>query len=65
MQVDPKWRYIQSEMLAVCPLPVDGKERNGDLRLRIRSERGETKWLTISEKQFKMIEEVLFDVEVK
>lgn len=48
-------RYIQSELLAVCPLPVSEGE-NGEIRLQIRSERGQTKWLTITPEQFKAIE---------
>ena len=53
------YKYLESELLAVAPFPVqDIKE----LRLKITSEHGSTKWLNITPEQFKKIEDVLLGV---
>ena len=50
--------YIEQEMYAVAPLPVlEGL--NGQFCMQIRSERGATKWLNITARQFKAIEDIL------
>ena len=50
--------YIEQEMYAVAPLPVLAG-LNGQFCMQIRSERGATKWLNITPRQFAAIEEVL------
>lgn len=53
------YKYLESELLAVAPFPVqDIKE----LRLKITSEHGSTKWLNITCEQFKKIEDMLLGV---
>lgn len=53
------YKYLESELLAVAPFPVqDIKE----LRLKITSEHGSTKWLNITGEQFKKIEDMLLGV---
>lgn len=50
--------YIEQEMYAVAPLPVLAG-LNGQFSLQIHSERGATKWLNITPRQFAAIEEIL------
>lgn len=53
------YKYLESELLAVGPFPVqDIKE----FRLKITSEHGSTKWLSITGEQFKKIEDALLGV---
>lgn len=52
--------YIESQFYAVAPLPVLSGD-NGQFRLKITSERGETKWINITPEEFKVIERVLFE----
>ena len=52
--------YIESQFYAVAPLPVLSGD-NGQFRLKITSERGETKWISITPEEFKAIERVLFE----
>ena len=56
--------YIESEFYAVAPLPVLSGD-NGQFRLKITSERGETKWISITPEEFKAIERVLFETRSK
>lgn len=50
--------YIGAQTLKVCPFPVFGGE-NGQIKLKLHSECGDTNWLNISPEQFKIIERVL------
>ena len=52
--------YIESEFYAAAPLPVLSGN-NGQFRLKITSERGETKWINITPQEFKSIEQVLLE----
>ena len=52
--------YIESQFYTVAPLPVLSGD-NGQFRLKITSERGETKWINITPEEFKAIELVLFE----
>ena len=56
--------YIESQFYAVAPLPVLSGD-NGQFRLKITSERGETKWISITPEEFKAIERVLFETRSK
>lgn len=51
-------RYIEQEMYAVAPLPVMEGD-NGQFKIQITSDRGKTKWLNITDEQFKKIENIL------
>lgn len=53
--------YIANEMLVVAPLPLDEDsfELNGQIKLKLHSERGQSKWLNITPAQFRLIEQVL------
>lgn len=48
--------YVKDQMLTVCPVLV---ENCGQIKLKIRSEKGETKWLNITAEQFLAIEDIL------
>ena len=56
--------YIESQFYTVAPLPVLSGD-NGQFRLKITSERGETKWISITPEEFKAIERVLFESRAK
>ena len=56
--------YIEREFYAVAPLPVLSGD-NGQFRLKITSERGETKWISITPEEFRAIERVLFESRAK
>ena len=56
--------YIESQFYAAAPLPVLSGD-NGQFRLKITSERGETKWISITPEEFKAIERVLFESRAK
>ena len=50
--------YLNQQLLTVAPfLPVSGQ--NGQFRIKITSDKGETKWMNISNEQFKAIESAL------
>ena len=53
-------RYIEQQLYRVAPLPLN--DVNGQLRLKLHSERGETNWLNITPEQFKAIELALLAV---
>ena len=59
--------YIANEMMVVAPFPLDEDSvaKNGIIKLKLHSERGESKWLNITPEQFSMIEKVLLDVPLK
>ena len=51
-------RYLNNELYAVAPLPVlEGG--NGQFIIKIESDRGATRWLNITPKQFEAIENAL------
>lgn len=57
----PEIRYVEAQMEQVAPLPIkDGN--NGQFRLKIHSEKGQTNWLNISNEQFAAIESILLGV---
>ena len=51
--------YIEQQILRTCPLPLYPTNQNGQLRLKIHSERGETNWLNITPQQLTDIETIL------
>jgi len=53
--------YIANEMMVVAPFPLNERSivHNGQIKLKLYSERGQSKWLNISPEQFSLIEKVL------
>jgi hypothetical protein len=56
--------YIANEFIVVAPFPLgeDSLKENGQIMLKLHSERGETKWLNVTPEQVSMIEKILLDV---
>lgn len=54
-----KLTYIESQFEKACPLPLYPENQNGIIRLKIRSERGESNWLNITPQQMVDIETIL------
>ena len=52
--------YLTQQLLTVAPFSTLSKE-NGQFKIKIVSERGETKWMNINERQFRAIEAALED----
>ena len=50
--------YISGQLIKACPLSLRG-EQNGQIKIRIKSERGATNWLNITTDQLRKIERVL------
>lgn len=53
--------YIANQMIVVAPLPLgeDSMVQNGQIKLKLHSERGASNWLNITPAQFSLIEKVL------
>ena len=52
--------FLNQQLLAVAPFsPVSGQ--NGQFRIKITSDKGETKWLNINNAQFQAVEAALED----
>ena len=51
-------KYISNELFQVAPLPILEGE-NGQIRIKLKSERGETKWLNVTPEQMEAIEWIL------
>lgn len=47
--------YVNAQILRACPLPLHTGD-NGQIKIKIHSERGETNWLNITPEQLKKIE---------
>ena len=56
--------FIANEFIVVAPFPLgeDSLKENGQIMLKLHSERGETKWLNVTPEQVSMIEKILLDV---
>lgn len=48
--------HRNAELIHACPFPV---QQQTTLRVKLKSEHGETKWLSITPDEFKLIEHVL------
>ena len=59
---NPQSPYIYGQLIAVAPLPLN-IGMNGQFKIKITSDRGETNWLNITDDQFRKIELVLFGEE--
>ena len=51
-------KYLESELYHVAPLPVM-EGGNGQFCMQIRSEKGSTRWINITPKQFAAMETAL------
>ena len=55
--------YIDTQLFKALPYPLNddnsGNDKNGQIRLKIRTIRGETNWLNVSPEQMRQIEAVL------
>lgn len=55
--------YIETQLFKALPYPLNDlnsvDEKNGQIRLKIRTIRGESNWLNISPDQMKAIESIL------
>lgn len=52
--------FLTQQLLTVAPFSAFG-DMNGQFRLKITSDRGETKWMNISKEQFRAVENALED----
>lgn len=63
MQTIIQKTYIQGQLVKALPFPLD-TDANGEIRIKIHSDKGETNWLTISPEIMRKIEFYLLAKEV-
>lgn len=55
--------YIENQLFRALPYPLtddnSNDDKNGQIRLKIRTIRGETNWLNVSPEQMRQIEQIL------
>lgn len=55
--------YIETQLFKALPYPLtddnSNDDKNGQIRLKIRTIRGETNWLNVSPEQMREIEAIL------
>jgi len=55
--------YIESQLFRAIPLPLteknESEEKNGQIRLKVRTKHGETNWLNVSPQKMQEIEAIL------
>jgi hypothetical protein len=55
--------YIDAQLFKCLPFPLDERnsadDRNGQIKLKIHTIRGETNWLNVSPEQMREIETIL------
>jgi len=53
--------YIANQLIVVAPLPLgeDSLKENGQIMLKMESDRGASNWLNITADQFSLIEKIL------
>ena len=56
--------YIANQILKALPLPLDGGQ-NGEIKIKIHSDRGETNWINITPAIMRKIEFYLLEDEIK
>jgi len=56
--------YIANQILKALPLPLDG-DQNGEIKIKIHSDRGETNWLNVTPAIMRKIEFYLLEDEIK
>ena len=55
--------YIQGQLVKALPFPLD-TDGNGEIKIKIHSEKGESNWLTISPQIMRKIEFYLLQQEL-
>jgi hypothetical protein len=58
---DTTLAYINAQLLRAVPLPL-ADNANGQIKIKIHSERGESNWLNVTPEQLKKIELALLSV---
>jgi hypothetical protein len=62
-------QYIDAQLFRAIPMPLteanSSDERNGQIRLQVKTKHGATNWLNVSPSQMRDIETILNKVEVK
>jgi len=62
-------QYIDAQLFKAIPMPLteanSSDERNGQIRLQVRTKHGATNWLNVSPSQMREIETILNKVEVQ
>jgi len=63
-----KMNYIDAQLFKALPFPLNHSnsvdEKNGQIRIKIRTIRGETNWLNVDPYQMREIEQILNKSEV-
>jgi len=54
------YNYLGNQFMTACPFPVLD-DKCGEIRMMIRTEKGETSWIIITPKQLKRIEDMMFE----
>jgi len=61
--------YIDSQLFRAIPLPLTeantSEDKNGQIRLQVRTKHGATNWLNVSPSQMREIETILNKTEVQ
>lgn len=52
--------FLNQQLMAVAPFSTLS-DMNGQFRIKITSDKGETKWMNISKEQFRAVENALED----
>ena len=59
-EYDIYYNYLSNQFMKACPLPLlEGG--NGQIRIKIHSEKGESNWINVSARQMKRIEDTMFE----
>jgi hypothetical protein len=62
-------QYIDAQLFKAIPMPLteanSSDERNGQIRLQVRTKHGATNWLNVSPSQMRDIETILNKTEVQ
>ena len=54
--------YVMRECGKVCPFPI-GSDCNGQIKIKVQAEHGETKWFNVTGEKFHAIECILLEGE--
>lgn len=56
-------QYIENELLKIAPFPIWSDDENGQYKLKLSSDKGETKWLNIDKDTMARLEILLSNME--
>ena len=51
-------KYLNDQLVKAIPFPI-GDERNGQIKLQIRTDRNKSNWLNVTVEQYRKIEQIL------